>query len=511
MQNINESIRIGSVRGIQLAIDSGVDINQSMGPGDDRSLLHFAVDVGRPNVIDILLKSGARIDNNVKMWETVMRNQCSTDVFEYLFSSLRDQLSISSAGQFEGHALTAAAWDYLRLGVLDVALYGTPAMLSRMIFHGYPMGRIHVGRVIREILIAWGKSSHENPRGKQDNLEKVRLLIRVGGNMDSIPGDLSLLQIAIDLEQGINCDLVRLLLEAMDGSDDINCEYFIEGDQAGSLYRHSVIFQSRSILVHNICRRINSLRDDNRACMTTALLEYGADFKTMWHGVSPLFIALERELHHEQSPRVSVLDVLLSHMTINEVRMPATSSGRSLVLQTLLPRYSSKSKSDTLKKLLAAGADQNAIDGETGETPLYAFMSRILQQGMDLYSPTAYNDEDHGLMLILLENPGLDVFRKNRDGATVVDLVNERISEWHMGRPLYEVFYRVVTKDYEDARICFAMALHKDIGPASYVSNFPIEMMQSVLDRKHYFLLPDVGDVFADNTPPDTDEDEFEV
>ena len=513
MQHLNEALSdaicIGSIRGIQLAIDDGVDINKPIGSQDDRSPLHLAVNFGRPNIIQHLLRSGAVVDNNCKMWTTAINNQYSTDVFEYLLSSLRE--AISSGGHLEGPKLNAAVWEYLQpsssFSFIDhVAIHGSPAMLSRMLFNGIPVNKSNEpGGVMYALLKNWNqyKTDHEY-RYFSYNIEKARLLIQAGASVDSRPGELSALQIAVGLKQGLDCDLVRLILET-GNYGHIDSEYVAHGDPHGSL-RRSMFTQPRSVLVHNICRNIDEYHSDNRASIMSALIEHGANCTHMWMGISPLFLALERELDSRDSMRVSVLDVLLAHMTKHDVKMPATSSGRSLVLQTLLPGYSSKSKSDTLEKLLAAGADQNAIDGPTGETPLYSFMSRILQQGMGVYSPPAYSDLISRLMFILLQNPDLDVFRKNRDGSTVIDLVNENIHEWHMGRPLYELFHRIVMKRYEDARRCFAMALHEKIGPASKVSDFPPEMMHAVLDMKHYYLLPDVCDVFADNT--DTDEDE---
>ena len=496
MKKMENAIRVGSIQGVQLALKDGVDINQSVYSDDHASPLRIAVNFKRPDIVKKLLVEGALVDNNYKMWRSAIRNVYSTDIFEYMIDSLRDQLSTSSNAPLEGSALTVALWEYLQPSgsldsaefsfIDDVAVYGSPAMLSRMLFHGIPVNTSNEpAGVIYKLLKNWGGYEPTHPHHyEQFNIEKVRLLILAGANMHPIPGELSSLQIAIDICQGLRCDLVRLILETR--TCDINIEYFVHGSQYGTL-RRGLMLQPRPVFVQNICRFISNPCNDNRVATLVTLLEQGADFTKMWRGLSPLFLALERELKHEYSPQVSVLDALLEHMTVEQVQMPATSDFQSLVLQTLQP---GNSRPRTLEKLLAAGADQNTVDGPTGVTPLYYLMSRLLEQN-------EVDNEEQQLILILIQSPGLDFFKKIRDGVTVLDLVNGRIADWNMGIEIYTIFHRIVTENYQIARECFSMALHKNVGPDSSVAILPPDIITSILDRKHYFLIPDVDDVFG--------------
>jgi hypothetical protein len=427
------------------------------------------------------------------MWETALSYRYSTDLFLQLFHALTARLVVKHNNQLLGAPLAAVVWHYIEQGrrtkhgvtrsLLEMVLCSSTAqMLSLVLYYGIEVNPVDMpGVALNTILHNWG---HERCESERYNTEKVRILIEAGAIMCPYPSDgPSLLQLAVDVDKTWNAELVRLILDT-DEVHGINAESAF-GD------RGAIVTPLEQI----VTMECNNMRDDNRTDITTQLVESGAVYTRMTHsGASVLSLALKRELDaSEDAYRISMLDVLLTHMTPSEVRMPATTSHGSLVMQAVAKggRKYDRPTSVVLAKLLARGADASAVDGPSGQTPLYYMVAQSLRPGS--YSPSRVEDNEKAVVQLL--QGGADIFRENADGKNVVDLVAAQPSNWTMKKDTYQLLYDTAMRRQNNLE-AFGMALHPHVGAMSKVSVLPPEMMHKIMNGTYFSVLPSVQDMF---------------
>jgi hypothetical protein len=501
------AVRKGSVCGIKTVLHSGggvVDINKHFeSDGPDNHVLYTAVIFGRSNVVALLLAFGALVDNKHEMWDSAMFNQYSPDIFLQLFHALTTQLAAAHNNRLQGRRLTTAVWYYLEKGrqiqfrvnrslLEEVVCSSTTPILSLMLSLGMEVNPANkpAGFAINTLLRDWEREMKYTRYERGTNTENVRILIEAGAIVCSYPNDgPSVLQLAIDLDKTRDAELVRLILD----TDEVH------GINVASAYGKKG--RVRTPLVHVLTVLCDCVTEDNRANMTTQLIESGAVYIQMAQmcastdvGTSILSLALKRELcFYEDARSDSMLDVLLARMTPSEVRMPATTDHGSLVMQAVTkgPRHYDRPTSVVLAKLLAHGADASAVDGPSGQTPLYYLVAKSL--GYSRYEPS--RAEENEKVVVQLLQGGADIFRENADGQNVVDLVAANASNWKMHKDTYQLLYDIAMRRQNNLE-AFGMALHPQVGAGSKVSVLPHEMMQEIMSRLYVRVLPSVQDVF---------------
>ncbi|KAJ1490275.1 hypothetical protein T484DRAFT_2018823 [Baffinella frigidus] len=381
----------------------------------------------------------------------------SPDIFLQLFHALTAQLAAAKNNQLLGAPLAAAVWHYIEQGrrtkhgvtrsvLEEVVCESTAKMLSMALYCGMEVNPADKpGVALNTILRNWGEG-----RGDWDkrNTAKVRVLIEAGAIMCPYPSDgPSILQLAVDVDKTQGAVLVRLVLDT-DEVHGINVESAFGG------------FGAISTPLEQIVTTKYGWRSprDNRKEITEQLIESGAVYTRMTHsGVSILSLTLERELDAlEDAQSVSMLDVLLAYMTPSEVRMPATTSHGSLVMQAVARggRKYERPTSVVLEKLLANGADASAVDGPSGQTPLYYLVAESLRP---LYMQR--NEYHNEKAVVQLLQGGADIFRENADGQNVVDLVAANASNWTMQKDTYQLLYDTAMRRQNNLE-AFGMALH---------------------------------------------------
>jgi hypothetical protein len=477
VQALMLAVRKRSMKDIKPIIDGGIGpINEYLSTSDDKPLYVAALlqDIA---IVKYLVDSGMHVTNHPLMWDCVLGNKISTEIFKILFSQLKSEIVAKNGGP-EG--VNEAVFTFLqdardqnksspRFLIEYAGIHSSVGMMSLLLSLDIPVTPGNCGEcsVIHEIIRTWNYQEHRYPGSFQLlNTEKIRMIIEKGVMFEQGTRQFSVLEEAIMLQCASSADLVRMLLSS--NQWDLNNETVLP-PSAG---RQDTV----TPLILAINNQPINYNLDNQVSIVSQLLEAGVDCMKLTNGVSPLFYAVERNLSR-RSDHVdgkTIFDTILDFMTKEQVQASATLDSHSLVMQTLLPGLTNIPglRSTTLAKLLEKGANPDALDGPTGRIPIFVFMLRSLEGDR-------FSAEEERTMQILL-NSSVDLYQPNSHGMSVVDLVELRQNDWNLSVETYRMLQRKVDEQ-NDLVMSFGMVLHPNIRETSNLRNLPPEMIETII------------------------------
>ena len=85
----------------------------------------------------------------------------------------------------------------------------------------------------------------------------------------------------------------------------------------------------------------------------------------------------------------------------------------------------------------------------------------------------------------------LRVTAPNRDGRTIVDLVNEQYESWNIGESIYTSLYQRIERSNNSLRDAFLLASHARLGAKSHANGIDPEVMSMIVDKIPSIRTPD--------------------
>jgi hypothetical protein len=474
---------------VKAILDGGVGpINEYFCNNPDlKTPIHYAVMNKDVCLVKYLVEAGldVKVTNSSTMWNCALRNHVSTEIFEILFKSVASSLNEQNGVISE--SVNREVLDLLQLDchledrlISNVAVYGSVAMMKLVLSLGIPMnpGDCNGTSVVHQMIKMWNQLQHVYVDYHGDiNIEKIRLMINAGLQFEQGGYPNSVLEEAIMMRSPLSSELVRLLLSSSHKWD-------LDRERAGPVAGTGTV----TPLILALRIKPMDYHTKNQRSIIAQLLEAGADCMKFTDGVSVLFFAV-RFLLNEQRHHVSgsnIVEMMLEFMTDAQVKASTTSDKDSLVMQTLLPGLtkSYRLRSNTLEKLLAKGADPDALDGPLKRIPIFEFMLRAL--GTD-----SFGEEEERTMQVLLQS-GLDVFQSNDYGNSVVDLVESRKADWSLSTETYRILQRVVA-DTHDWRVrSFGMAVHDKVLQESTMRGLSADVIYTMVRQNFNHKLSDL-------------------
>ncbi|KAJ1464534.1 hypothetical protein T484DRAFT_1758027 [Baffinella frigidus] len=508
-KQLMESVRMRSIRNITTALNNGADVNELIPihgvNGIFTSALREAVKSKYVNGVVYLLDHGAAVDNRPNMWDSAISNKQSTEIFRRLFATLKQQIRIQSSHLQDGE-IVERVWEYLdedRTGHIEhnIAIHGNPAMLSAALDHGMRVDTPGSIPVVYALFTHIKSSSRfDYSVVGPDVEEKTRMLLAAGTRKFPVPTGLpSLLSLAIMTDTSCRGDLVRICL------DDRHCEDVNHEEIPLRFDQGTFPTQQTTALGHLVTKGYR----DGVAYLETfnfifmQLVEAGADVLQMSNGRMPLLLAVQacvqhnwRHLHNEDVMKVQIGAVkdILAHMTREEIRMPMSHKSHSLIAEACSPEIFIESRLSLLKMLLKSGADPNAPDGPTGETPLYT----VVRRSLDSLSGDSGSACEDMATVLLSNGTEIDIDRPNTNGQTVAHLITENVAHWSMGFNMYRLFETRFNGSNMSRRKALGSVLHPRLGASSHMRDIPDELMRLLMSREYIPLsIPPIEEVFG--------------
>ena len=98
VQALMRAVRKRSMKDIKQIIDGGIGpINEYISTSDDKPL-YVAVVVKDIAIVKYLVDSGIQVTNDHKMWNCVLENHISTEIFKIIFSQLKSEIVAKNGG-----------------------------------------------------------------------------------------------------------------------------------------------------------------------------------------------------------------------------------------------------------------------------------------------------------------------------------------------------------------------------------------------------------------------------
>jgi hypothetical protein len=327
------------------------------------------------------------------------------------------------------------------------------------------------------MLATWRNSRDEGRDVPLYNqVEKFRIFLANGARLlPHYQNGLSILQWAIMVDKDHGCELVRLLCNNQEMQSEIDGVDSICGSPP------------TTPLVRALTRGYGHMREDNRSDMVKVLISAGADPGSSMDGDSMLFTLVSHMLLIGDRCWHSnlVLKTLLDHMSKKQIQARADTTNSSLVWMTLNSASLCMYTSSILTTLLEHGCDPNAVHGPTGETALYTFLRDVMENDARDSIPR------RATLQTLLDNPMLRVTAPNRDGRTIVDLVNEQYESWNIGESIYTSLYQCIERSNNSLRDAFLLASHARLGAKSHANGIDPEVMSMIVDKIPSIRTPD--------------------
>jgi len=298
-EQLIESIHMRSRHKITIALQNGADVNKITtvrGINQVSAAHREAVQSKCVNVVVHLLEHGASVDNERLIWDNAISNQQSTEIFRRLFTTLKTQIHAQPPHLGDG-VIVEHVWKYLNKDSdcpieHNIAIHGTPAMLSMAIAHGMQVD------IPDSIPVVYALFGHMKCNYRRDDYrtvgpdfeEKTRIILALGTRKFPVPtGHLPLLNMAIAIDTSWNGDLVRICL------DDRYCENVNHEQLALGLDEETLPTEQTTTLGHLIAKDyrngVQYLATFNN--IFVQLMEAGANPVQMSNGCTPILLAVQ--------------------------------------------------------------------------------------------------------------------------------------------------------------------------------------------------------------------------
>ena len=452
---LRDAIITRSIHEVAVQLNEGADVNTKL-PGDDISILHYAVRLQAIHIVQLLLSRNAEVENKRDMWNYAIHRQHSTEMFRLLLTSLIQQQGLLHPDASDVD-LNEIVWGYLDLEKTNSFLYGifltgSPDILSVAIAHGVPLGKYPLYKCldIRNFY-------------KEADYEMFRILISVGASLDTVPNSRPILELAIQKDRSLHGDLVRNILEH-GGDANINSV----SEWGTTALKQLIVKKYRPGCVVNFDR------------ILSLLLSHGADVTLVSHDESPLYMAIQQCKEAENTHAFGLVEALLSRMRPDQVQVARSPVFDSPLLAVTSLRYNGPAATRLVRLLIAKGADPSAACRYRGRTPLYQLILRS-------WCDAAHNAEDINNQIMILIEAGVDprVFCEKgfNNCDTVADLISQLMKDnkLRLPRPVYKALADRFDFFGADRVAAVMMGLHPRLGGESWLNQMPLDMMRTHL------------------------------